>query len=104
MDGCGPLNRMTEVRERDAVLDSAYGWKNVLPIKFQPRPSAYKSSAQSMSYQPATKKQATKFSFANFQKRLSLSYIILRIQRLESSNSRLESKIEGPEGKQCRSR
>ena len=37
-----------------------------------------------------TKKQTTKFSSANFQKMLSLSYIILRIQRLE--------------GKQCRSR
>ena len=29
-----------------------------------------------------TKKQTTKFSSANFQKNLSLSYIILRIQRL----------------------
>ena len=37
-----------------------------------------------------TKKQTTKFSSANFQKMLSQSYIILRIQRLE--------------GKQCRSR
>ena len=30
-----------------------------------------------------TKKQTTKFSSANFQKMLSPSYIILRIQRLE---------------------
>ena len=37
-----------------------------------------------------TKKQTTKFSSANFQKMLSPSYIILRIQSLE--------------GKQCRSR
>ena len=37
-----------------------------------------------------TEKQTTKFSSANFQKLLSPSYIILRIQRLE--------------GKQCRSR
>ena len=37
-----------------------------------------------------TEKQTTKFSSANFQKMLSPSYIILRIQRLE--------------GKQCRSR
>ena len=37
-----------------------------------------------------TEKQTTKFSSANFQKILSPSYIILRIQRLE--------------GKQCRSR
>ena len=37
-----------------------------------------------------TKKQTTKFSSANFQKMLSPSYVILRIQRLE--------------GKQCRSR
>ena len=35
-----------------------------------------------------TKKQTTKYSSANFQKKLSLSYIILRIQRLN--------------GKQCR--
>ena len=38
----------------------------------------------------STEKQTTKFSSANFQKMLSPSYIILRIQRLE--------------GKQCRSR
>ena len=37
-----------------------------------------------------TKKQMTKFSSANFQKMLSSSYVILRIQRLEA--------------KQCRSR
>ena len=37
-----------------------------------------------------TKKQLTKFSSAKFQKKLSPSYIILKIQRLE--------------GKQCRSR
>ena len=37
-----------------------------------------------------TEKQTTNFSSANFQKMLSPSYIILRIQRLE--------------GKQCRSR
>ena len=37
-----------------------------------------------------TKKQMTKFSSANFQKMLSPSYIIFRIQRLD--------------GKQCRSR
>ena len=37
-----------------------------------------------------TEKQTTKFSSANFQKMLSPSYSILRIQRLE--------------GKQCRSR
>ena len=37
-----------------------------------------------------TKKQTTKFSSANFQKKLSPSYSILRIQRQE--------------GKQCRSR
>ena len=37
-----------------------------------------------------TEKQMTKFSSANFQKMLSPSYMILRIQRLE--------------GKQCRSR
>ena len=37
-----------------------------------------------------TKRQTTNFSFANFQKLLSPSYIILRIQRLES--------------KQCKSR
>ena len=37
-----------------------------------------------------TEKQTTKFSSANFQKMLSPSYIILRIQRLE--------------GKQCRAR
>ena len=37
-----------------------------------------------------TEKQTTKYSSANFQKMLSPSYIILRIQRLE--------------GKQCRSR
>ena len=37
-----------------------------------------------------TKKQTTKFSSANFQKMLSPSYIILRIQRLE--------------GKQCKPR
>ena len=32
-----------------------------------------------------TKKQMAKFSSANFQKKLSPSYIILRIQRLEGS-------------------
>ena len=37
-----------------------------------------------------TEKQTTKFSSANFQKKLSPSYIILRIQSLE--------------GKQCRSK
>ena len=33
-----------------------------------------------------TKKQTTKFSSANFQKSLSPSFIILRIQRLEGNN------------------
>ena len=35
-----------------------------------------------------TKKQTTKFSSANFKKMLSPSYIILRIQRLESKQCR----------------
>ena len=35
----------------------------------------------------STKKQTTKFSSANFQKMLSPSYIILKIQRLERANS-----------------
>ena len=45
---------------------------------------------QSLINSLTTEKQTTKFSSANFQKMLSPSYIILRIQRLE--------------GKQCRSR
>ena len=35
-----------------------------------------------------TEKQTTKFSSANFQKNLSPSYIILRIQRLEGKQHR----------------
>ena len=37
-----------------------------------------------------TKKQTTKFSFANFQKMLSPSYIILSIQRLEDKRCNLD--------------
>ena len=36
-----------------------------------------------------TKKQTTEFSSANFQKKLSPSYIILRIQRLEGNSQDL---------------
>ena len=51
---------------------------------------SYRSKFMPLINSLTTEKQTTKFSSPNFQKMLSPSYIILRIQRLE--------------GKQCRSR
>ena len=51
---------------------------------------SFQKNVHFLTIQKSAKKQMTKFTSANFQKMLSLSHIILKIQRLE--------------GKQCSSR
>ena len=54
------------------------------------RPRCYFSLAFCCSGSLTTKKQMTKLSSANFQKKLSPRYIILRIQRLEGNSVDLD--------------
>ena len=78
--------KKAELQIRESIVDFSY-----FSMKTCCNPSLELHTAWSLTHKVnslTTEKQTTKFSSANFQKMLSPSYIILRIQGLEGKQSR----------------